>query len=111
MNIPSHPAAHDRLRLPPGADNDNVGDWQPWNGVTIRLVWSPPISLPDRLQRCDVRAVVQQLPDGTTADEEALVYLGENGWPTSDARLIAQALIAAAGVGELMTMHDSEVAP
>jgi hypothetical protein len=41
--------------LPPGADTDNVGDWQTWNDVACRLVWSHPMPLPDRLARYDVR--------------------------------------------------------
>jgi hypothetical protein len=87
--------------LPPGAATDNIGDWEIWNGATIRLCWSPPMHLPDHLLRHGVRAVVQQKPDGTLADEP-LVYLGEDGWSTADARLIAQALVAAADVGERM---------
>ncbi|OBF96440.1 hypothetical protein A5790_05265 [Mycobacterium sp. 852002-51152_SCH6134967] len=57
--------------------------------------------LPNRLASRDIRAVVQQKPDGTFADEP-LVYLGEDCWSTSDARLIAGALIAAADAGERM---------
>jgi hypothetical protein len=69
--------------------------------VTSRLCWSLPMSLPNHLASRDVRAVVQQKPDGTLADMP-LVYLGEDGWSTADARSIAQALMAAADVGERM---------
>jgi hypothetical protein len=87
--------------LPPGTDTTTVGKWEEWSGVTSRLCWSLPMPLPNHLSSWDVRAVVQQKPDGAPADEP-LIYLGEDGWSIADARSIAEALIAAVDVGERM---------
>jgi hypothetical protein len=96
--------------LPPGTDTDSVGDWQTWNGATIRLCWSDPTPLPGHLTRLDVRAVVQQQPDGSIADEPS-VCVGQDEYSVSDARLVAQALIAAADAGQRMATREIEVAP
>jgi hypothetical protein len=50
-------------------------------------------------------AAVQQLPDGTAADEPCVCF-GQYEYSLSDARLIAQALIAAADMGERMGAGD-----
>lgn len=100
--------------LPPGTDTTSVGAWETWNGVTRRLCWSHPIPLPDRLQRYDVRAVVQQLPDGSTVHEPS-VCIGEYEFSVLAARRIVQALAAAADVGEQMAtrwaLSDDELLP
>lgn len=95
--------------LPPGADPDNVGGWDTWGGANVRLVWSPPQPLPEHLAKYDVRAVVQQLPDGSTT-REPVVCLGEYEYAAADARLVAEALVAAAAVGEQMA-KDCEAGP
>lgn len=87
--------------LPPRTDPHAVGTWEAWEGVMSRLCWSHTVSLPGHLAAHDVRALVQQQPDGTLVDGP-MVYLGGNGWSTSDARVVAEALLAAADLGDEM---------
>jgi hypothetical protein len=69
--------------------------------MSVRLCWSHPQPLPDHLMSYDIRAAVLQLPDGRVVEEPS-VCVGQYEHSLSDARLIAQALIAAADVGEGM---------
>lgn len=87
--------------LPAGADAHSVGEWEAAEGMPpARLCWSDPQLLPDHLLRYDIRAVVQQWPDGATTDPE--VHVGDLGLSTADARLVARALFAAADIGDRM---------
>lgn len=87
--------------LPPGTDANNVGAWEQSGEITTRLCWSSPISLPDSASHLDIRAVVEQRPDGAIADTP-LVYLADQGWSVHEARLVARALLQAAEAGERM---------
>lgn len=78
--------------LPPGTDVTCVGSWEESSDTTFRLCWSPPIPLPDRVSHLDIRAVVEQRPDGVIAKAPS-VYLADHGWSVPDARLIGRALL------------------
>jgi hypothetical protein len=56
--------------------------------------------LPDGLARYDMRAVVHQLPDGQTYGPE--IHLGAYLYTPTEARQIAEALLAVAAVAEEM---------
>lgn len=87
--------------LPVGTDPGSVGEWDAADQmVPVRLCWSDPQSLPDHLLPYDIRAVVRQWPDGTATDPE--VHIGDLAFSGVDVRLIAQALIDAADVGDRM---------
>lgn len=89
--------------LPPGADPESDG-WEIHGSAYQRLVWSTPMPLPEHLASHDVRVVVTQIADGTLInnhdDDQPLVYYGSEDYLPADARLIAQALNAAADLAD-----------
>lgn len=92
--------------LPAGADAAmSESQFEDYDGVLARLVWSPEMPLPEHLAARNIALAVAQRPDGSIITDNPhlapAVYVFDTSHTVADARAVAKALTDAADLADL----------
>ncbi|MDM3901688.1 Uncharacterised protein [Mycobacteroides abscessus subsp. abscessus] len=91
--------------LPAGADAAmSERDFEDYDGVLARLVWSPEMSLPEHLATRNIALAVAQRLDGSIITDNPhlapAIYVFDTSHTVADARAVAKALTDAADLAD-----------
>ncbi|MBN7402840.1 hypothetical protein P5V78_12845 [Mycobacteroides abscessus subsp. abscessus] len=92
--------------LPVGADpRMSESQFEDYDGVPARLVWSPEMALPEHLADRNIALAVAQRLDGSIITDNPhlapAIYVFDTNHTVSDARAVAKALTDAADLADL----------
>ncbi|PVA39679.1 Uncharacterised protein [Mycobacteroides abscessus subsp. abscessus] len=100
QDFPSGPPA-----LPAGADPMmSESQFEDYDGVLARLVWSPELPLPEHLAARNIALAVAQRLDGSIITDNPhlapAIYIFDTSHTVADARAVAKALTDAADLAD-----------